>query len=35
LILISKDGKIAYQSSGFGDDTEAALRAALKAEGLE
>lgn len=35
LILISKDGKIAYRSSGFGDDTEAALRAALKAEGLE
>jgi cytochrome c biogenesis protein CcmG/thiol:disulfide interchange protein DsbE len=34
-ILISKDGKVAYQSDGFGDDTEATLRAALKAEGLE
>ena len=34
-ILISKDGKVTYRSSGFGDDTEAGLRAALKLEGLQ
>jgi thiol-disulfide isomerase/thioredoxin len=34
-ILISKEGKVVYQSDGFGDDSEASLRAALKAEGLE
>jgi cytochrome c biogenesis protein CcmG, thiol:disulfide interchange protein DsbE len=34
-ILISKEGKLVCQSDGFGDDTEALLRAALKAEGLE
>ncbi len=34
-VLLSKDGKVAYQSDGFGDDTEAKLRVALKAEGLE
>ena len=34
-ILISKDGKVAYRAEGFGDDTEANLRAALKREGLQ
>jgi thiol-disulfide isomerase/thioredoxin/outer membrane lipoprotein-sorting protein len=34
-ILISKEGKVTYSSSGFGDDTEAKLRTALKQEGLE
>jgi len=34
-ILLSKEGKVVYQSDGFGDDTESKLRAALKAEGIE
>jgi thiol-disulfide isomerase/thioredoxin len=34
-ILISKNGKVTYISSGFGNDTEAGLRAALKTEGFE
>lgn len=34
-ILISKEGKVAYTSNGFGDSVEAQLRAALKQEGLE
>jgi thiol-disulfide isomerase/thioredoxin len=33
-ILISKDGKVTYRTSGFGDNTEADLRAALKSAGV-
>lgn len=35
LILISKDGKIVYQDTGFSDKTEASLAAALKEQGFD
>jgi len=35
LVIISKDGKIVYKSSGFGDTTETDLMAALKGQGFE
>lgn len=35
LILISKDGKIVYQDTGFSDKTEASLTAALKEQGFD
>jgi len=34
-IVISGEGKITYWSTGFGDDSESKLRAALKQEGLQ
>lgn len=35
LILISKDGKIVFQDTGFSDKTEASLTAALKEQGFD
>jgi thiol-disulfide isomerase/thioredoxin len=35
LLVISKDGKIAYQDTGFADQSESSLNAALKAQGFE
>lgn len=34
-VLISGDGKVVYSSTGFGADSEAQLRAALKQEGFQ
>ena len=34
-VVISKDGKLTYSSSGFSPDTEAQLRAVLKQEGIQ
>lgn len=34
-VLISRDGKVVYSSTGFGTNSEAQLRAALKQEGFQ
>ena len=34
-VLISRDGKVVYSSSGFGAETEVQLRTALKQEGIQ
>lgn len=35
LLVVSKEGKIVYQESGFSDNTESSLNAALKKQGFE